>query len=45
MVRYDGKTVITLNVNGDLHELAVRPADLLLDVLREQLGLTAAKPG
>lgn len=45
MVRYEGKTVITLNVNGELHELAVRPSDLLLDVLREQLGLTAAKPG
>lgn len=45
MVRYEGKTVITLNVNGEFHELAVRPSDLLLDVLREQLGLTAAKPG
>ncbi len=45
MVRYEGKTIITLNVNGELHELAVRPSDLLLDVLREQLGLTAAKPG
>ena len=45
MVRYEGKTVITLTVNGALHELAVRPSDLLLDVLREQLGLTAAKPG
>jgi carbon-monoxide dehydrogenase small subunit len=45
MVRYEGKTVITLTINGELHELAVRPSDLLLDVLREQLGLTAAKPG
>lgn len=45
MVRYEGKTVITLHVNGALHELAVRPSDLLLDVLREQLGLTGAKPG
>ena len=45
MVRYEGKTVIKLNVNGELHDLAVRPSDLLLDVLREQLGLTAAKPG
>lgn len=45
MVRYDGKTVIALNVNGDVHELAVRPSDLLLDVLRDQLGLSAAKPG
>ena len=45
MVRYEGKTVVTLQVNGALHEVAVRPSDLLLDVLREQLGLTAAKPG
>lgn len=45
MVRYDGKTVIKLNINGDLHELAVRPSDLLLDVIRGQLGLTGAKPG
>lgn len=45
MVRYEGKTVISLNVNGDLYELAVRPSDLLLDVLRRQLGLNAAKPG
>ena len=45
MVRYEGKSVITLNINGELHELAVRPSDLLLDVLREQLGLTGAKPG
>ena len=45
MVRYNGKTVISLNVNGEAHELAVRPSDILLDVLREQLGLTGAKPG
>jgi carbon-monoxide dehydrogenase small subunit len=40
-----GKTVITLNVNGQPHQVMVRPADLLLDVLREQLGFTGAKPG
>ena len=45
MVKYAGKTVISINVNGETHELAVRPSDLLLDVLREQLGLTGAKPG
>ena len=45
MVRYNGKAVISLNVNGETHELAVRPSDILLDVLREQLGLTGAKPG
>ena len=45
MVRFEGKTVIRLDINGQLQEIAVRPSDLLLDVLREQLGLTAAKPG
>jgi carbon-monoxide dehydrogenase small subunit len=45
MVRYEGKTVVKLNVNGAVHELAVRPSDLLLDVLRDMLGLTGAKPG
>ncbi|HWP80732.1 MAG TPA: (2Fe-2S)-binding protein [Candidatus Acidoferrum sp.] len=45
MVQYTGKTVVTLQVNGEKRDVAVRPADLLLDVLREQLGLTGAKPG
>lgn len=45
MVRYEGRVIISLQVNGELHEVAARPSDLLLDVLREQLGLTAAKPG
>lgn len=42
---YDGYTVITLDVNGELKTVTVRPSDILLDVLREQLGLTGAKPG
>ncbi len=45
MKRYEGKSVIKLQVNGQEHQVAARPADLLLDVLRQQLGLTAAKPG
>jgi carbon-monoxide dehydrogenase small subunit len=45
MMRCEGKTVIELNVNGENHSVAVRPSDLLLSVLREQLGLTGAKPG
>ncbi|HNX13574.1 MAG TPA: (2Fe-2S)-binding protein [Oscillospiraceae bacterium] len=45
MVRYEGKVVVSLNINGETHEVMVRPSDILLDVLREQLGLTAAKPG
>lgn len=45
MVKYEGKTVIALNINGGMCEVAVRPSDILLDVLREKLGLTGAKAG
>lgn len=45
MKTYEGLSVIDLRVNGDLRHATVRPSDLLLDVLREQLGLTGAKPG
>lgn len=37
------KLLITLSVNGDDHEIAVRPSDLLIDVIREELGLTGTK--
>jgi xanthine dehydrogenase YagT iron-sulfur-binding subunit len=36
---------ITLNVNGRSHRLAVDPRVVLLDALREQLGLTGTKKG
>lgn len=39
------KELIRLRVNGELHELAVLPDKLLLDVLREDLGLTGSKRG
>jgi carbon-monoxide dehydrogenase small subunit len=39
------KELITLQVNGETHEVAAPPAKLLLDVLREDLGLTGAKRG
>ena len=45
MTEFEGKTVLSLHVNGDFHEVLVRPSDILLDVLREQLGLTGAKAG
>ncbi len=45
MIRYEGKVVIPLQVNGEIHKVTVRPSDILLDVLREQLGLTSARPG
>lgn len=37
------KKIITLIVNGDKHEIMVSPQDTLLDVIREQLGLTGTK--
>jgi aerobic-type carbon monoxide dehydrogenase small subunit (CoxS/CutS family) len=45
MLKISGKSVITLNVNGSQHQVAVRPADILVDVLRRQLGLTGTKIG
>ncbi|MEH7118192.1 (2Fe-2S)-binding protein [Neobacillus vireti] len=40
-----GTYSITLDVNGESYTLQVRAANTLLYVLREQLGLTGAKPG
>ncbi len=39
------KLIAKFCVNGSEHELAVRPYDVLLDVLRENLSLTATKRG
>ena len=39
------KELIELRVNGRTHELAVEPSKLLLDALREDLGLTGSKRG
>lgn len=39
------KQIITLNVNGEVREIAVRPAATLLEVLRADLGLTGVKEG
>ena len=40
-----GKSMIFLNVNDEDRDVAVRPSDILLHTLRDQLGLTGAKPG
>lgn len=37
--------MITLKVNGEVHELAVEPHRTLLEVLRNELGLTGTKRG
>lgn len=39
-----GSQKITLQVNGEEHQVSVEPRDTLLDVLRYQLELTGAKP-
>jgi len=39
------KHLITLNVNGDAYEIAVAPNQTLLDVLRNDLGMTGTKRG
>ena len=39
------KQIITLTVNGETHEIAAEPRELLVHVLREQLHLTGAHVG
>ncbi|MGH9521784.1 MAG: (2Fe-2S)-binding protein [Terriglobales bacterium] len=39
------KQLLELKINGRAHELAVEPNKLLLDVLRQDLGLTGSKRG
>ncbi len=39
------KTLVSLNVNGLVREALIRPGDILLDTLRNELALTGAKPG
>ena len=39
------KKLVTITVNGVTHELAVEPRRTLLEVVREDLGLTGSKKG
>jgi len=39
------KRLIRLKINGDYHEVAIEPQRTLLEVLREDLGLTGTKFG
>ena len=39
------RMLIRLTVNGDEYEAAVKPSDLLLEVLRDKLGLIGSKRG
>ncbi|MBR0598207.1 (2Fe-2S)-binding protein [Sinanaerobacter chloroacetimidivorans] len=45
MFKLEGKSIITLDINGEKKDVMVDPSDILLYVIREQLGLTGAKPG
>jgi carbon-monoxide dehydrogenase small subunit len=39
------KQLVTIHVNGELHEVAVEPGETLLQVLRGDLGLVSPKRG
>ena len=39
------KKLVTFHVNGSTYEVAIRPYDVLLDVIRETLNLTGTKRG
>jgi carbon-monoxide dehydrogenase small subunit len=45
MTVYEDHCALTLRVNGEQRSLVVRPADTLLRVLREKLGLTGTRFG
>lgn len=45
MIIYDDVVSIQLIINGENRKVWVRPADTLLRVMREKLGLTGGKPG
>ncbi len=39
------KELVELKINGRMHEVAIEPSSLLLDVLRKDLDLTGSKRG
>lgn len=45
MKYYKSNCTITLQVNGASFHVSIQPSDILVDVLRRELGLTGAKPG
>jgi carbon-monoxide dehydrogenase small subunit len=45
MIKYEEKSIIELDVNNEKHFVMVRPSDVLIDILREKLGLTGGKIG
>ena len=45
MLIISGNTPLALNINGEEREVIAKPSDTLLYTLRNELGLTGAKPG
>ena len=45
MESYGGYSSVYFNINGERKKAVIRPSDTLLRVLREEFGLTGAKPG
>jgi len=45
MVKYEGNVTITLLINSERYSVVVRPADTLLRVVREKVGLRGTKIG
>lgn len=45
MINFSGNSIVELNVNGEVFSVMIKPSYTLLHVLRENLGLTGAKPG
>ncbi len=45
MLKIQGKSIIQLDVNNEILDVVVKPSDILLTVIRDQLGLTGTKPG
>ncbi|MDB5511257.1 MAG: (2Fe-2S)-binding protein [Enterovirga sp.] len=43
--RSAGKLALTITINGEVRHLSVAPTTVLLDLLREHLGLTGTKKG
>lgn len=37
--------IVSIEVNGELHDVPVRPRHMLVEVLREKIGLTGTKDG
>lgn len=45
MLEISGITTLVLHINGEKKEVIAKPSDTLLYTLRNELGLTGAKPG